>query len=324
MRKKRFTKGMFLLVVLILVLVMLYSGLRILESTVFYNQQEQEAESKSIIRDGVRYFPRQDITVVMVLGIERTGLVEQSEATHDYPADMITLMIFDEQTEQLRLLTINRDTMTMMDSLNEYGRADGRYYTQLALSFALGSGGTDSCDNTRNAVSELLYGLDIDHYFAMNMDAIALFNDAVGGVTVTVTEDFSAIDDTIPVGTVTLNGQQALNFVQARQYVGEQLNTSRMARQSEYMKGFVQALGTKLEEGVSAMLKIYEQVSGYAVTDCSTTVMNRLLEDYGDYTLTDVQTLPGESVLGEQYYEFYVDEEQLDALILELFYAPVE
>jgi hypothetical protein len=30
----------------------------------------------------------------------------------------------------------------------------------------------------------------------------------------------------------------------------------------------------------------------------------------------------GENVLGEKYYEFHVDEEKLDELIVRLFYAP--
>ena len=48
------------------------------------------------------------------------------------------------------------------------------------------------------------HDLAIDHYLAMNMDAVVEFNDAIGGVTVTVTDDFSKVDPTIPVGAVRL------------------------------------------------------------------------------------------------------------------------
>ena len=40
----------------------------------------------------------------------------------------------------------------------------------------------------------------IDYYFSMNMDAISILNDAVGGVTVEVTDDFSQVDATIGKG----------------------------------------------------------------------------------------------------------------------------
>ena len=45
--------------ILILVLVMIYSGLRILESTVFFDETGEvgTAQTKTITRDGIKYFP---------------------------------------------------------------------------------------------------------------------------------------------------------------------------------------------------------------------------------------------------------------------------
>ena len=101
---------------------------------------------------------------------------------------------------QLQLLLLNRDTMVMMSGLDDLGRENGRYYSQLALSHAYGTGREDSCENVRNTVSDLLYGITIDHYVSMNMGGIAVLNDAVGGVTVQVVDDFSAIDPSIGMG----------------------------------------------------------------------------------------------------------------------------
>ena len=41
--------------------------------------------------------------------------------------------------------------------------------------------------------------------------AVTILNDAVGGVTVQVQDDFSTVDASIPVGIVQLKGQQALS-----------------------------------------------------------------------------------------------------------------
>lgn len=316
-------KAVFMCIALILVLVILYSGLRVLESTVFLKQQEEgPIEAKSISRDGVEYYPRQDIMVVMLLGIERQGEVVANEVNKGDPADMVMLMVFDEKTAECTLVSLNRDTMVMMPGLNEYGRADSKYFGQLALSHTFGTGLEDSCENTRKTVSDLLYGITIDHYIAMNMDAIAILNDAVGGVTVTVRDDFSQVDPTITKGQATLNGQQALNFVQARRNVGNELNLSRMERQQEYMRGFINAFRANIDASDSFVLKTYEQVSPYLVTDCSVTVMTDMMGRYADYELQEIVSLPGENVLGERYYEFHVDEEKLDELILRIFYAP--
>ena len=325
MKKRKHGKDIvFLALILILVLVMLYSGLQILESTVLRpGTGEQGFVSKTITRNGVEYFPRQDITTVLVMGIDQYGPVTDSESYNNTgAADMVMLLIFDEQTETCGALHLNRDTMLEMPVLGLGGKEAGTVYGQLALSHTYGSGLEDSCKNTCKTVSNFLYGIEIDYYVAMNMDAIAILNDAVGGVTVEVTEDFSQIDDTIGMGEVILRGQQAINFVRTRKDVGDQLNLSRIERQKDYIDGFVDALRAKLEQETAFVSTAYEEVKPYIVTDCSVNVISGMLEHYGDYEIGQVVTPEGENVLGEEYFEFYVDGEKLDELILELFYAP--
>ena len=72
MNKRKNAKNIaYFCVILILVFVMLFSGLQILESTVFSQDSVQETTGrKTIIRDGIEYFPRQDITVLLVKMIE--------------------------------------------------------------------------------------------------------------------------------------------------------------------------------------------------------------------------------------------------------------
>jgi anionic cell wall polymer biosynthesis LytR-Cps2A-Psr (LCP) family protein len=65
---------------------------------------------------------------------------------------------------------------------------------QIAYAHAVGDGGAFSCENVVEAVSNYLGGVDIQSYIAMNIDSIAKINQLVGGVTVTIEDDFSAID----------------------------------------------------------------------------------------------------------------------------------
>ena len=88
------------------------------------------------------------------------------------------------------------------------------------------------------------------------------------------------------------------------------------------MKGFVTALKSKLDAGSdSFVLKTFEDIGDYTVSDCTAPVLSRLAEDLEKYQLGDIYSVEGKNVQGEQYMEFYADEEALDALILELFYA---
>lgn len=324
-KRKSFKNVAYFCVVLILVLVMLFSGLRILESTVLHRGQEdtQNIERKTIERDGVEYFPRQDITILLVMGIDQNGPVEAS-GSYNNPgaADMVTLLIFDEAAQECSALCLNRDTMLQIPVLGIGGKQAGSIYGQLALSHTYGTGLEDSCENVRKTVSDLLYGITIDYYVSMNMDAIRVLNDAVGGVTVTVEDDFSAIDPSIGVGEVTLRGEQAINFVRTRKDVGNQLNISRMGRQEAYITSFVNTFRTQLERNDQFVLETYGEVSPYIVTDCSVNTLSSMLQQYTDYSIKEIVSPEGENVLGEEYYEFYLDEENLDELILRIFYAP--
>lgn len=312
-------------VILILVLAILYSGLQILESTVLHQGQEEADPhvSKTITREGVEYFPRQDITVVMVVGVDQYGpAVDSGSYINPGAADMVALAIIDETNENIRVLALNRDTMLNIPVLGITGRPAGEITGQLALSHTYGSGLEDSCENTRTTVSNFLYGINIDYYVAMNMDAIGILNDSVGGVTVTVTEDFSEVDPTIGKGRVTLMSDQALNYVRTRKDVGNQLNLSRMDRQKDYITSFVEAFSGKVEENDSFAVSTYEAISPYLVSDLTVNSLTGMMERYAEFPIEEIVSPEGENVLGEEYFEFYVDEEKLDTLILRLFYAP--
>jgi hypothetical protein len=88
--------------------------------------------------------------------------------------------------------------------------------------------------------------------------------------------------------------------------------------------GFVDALQKKYDDNANAVLSMYADVKPYLVTDCSPKTVSTLLSKYASYTLGEVVSPAGENVMGEEYFEFYVDEENLKELVLHLFYAPKE
>lgn len=311
-------------VILILVIVAMFGGLWIWESTDFLGNGEIQVDqvSRTITRNGVEYYPRQDITVVMVLGTDQRGPVEASVGyTNESRCDAVELVILDHAARTYTILSLNRDTMVTMPALGLGGKPAGTMYGQLALSHAFGDGLEQSCENTRQTVSDLLYGITIDHYVALNLEGIVVVNDAVGGVTVNVKDDFSDVDPTITKGQLTLMGDQALHYVQSRLHVGDELNLSRMDRQEEYMLGLAKSLGEKYRQSESFLLELYEQVGPYMVTDCSASVISGLLSRCGDYAMAETVTPKGENVRGDTYYEFHLDERRLDDLVLRLFYA---
>ncbi len=323
MDKKSRRKLLYVGVILVLVLVILFSGLQILESTVFMGGQHWlQTQSRVQIRNGVRYYPRKDITIVLLMGINQTGPVVPTEYNQGGSVDMLALLVFDEQTKQCNVFSLNRDMMVYMPRLKEHGKEKGTLYAQLAYSHAFGDGMRDSCKNVCKTVSNILYGVHVDHYISLNMNAIEIINDSVGGVTVNITDDFSAVDATLTKGEVHLLGKHAVNFLQTRWDVGDELNLSRMERHKEYMRNFVPAVKAMIQENGLYVLETYAMLEPYIVTDCTSANFQQLAVDYGDYKLGDIYTVAGENILGETYWEFYADEQALDDLVISLFYAP--
>ena len=322
--EKRHQKMLLLAVALIVVLVVVCSGLLFLESAVAYPESNVASPtSKTITRNGIDYFPKQDMTVILLMGIDETGPVRDSLSyNNEGEADMVMLAIFDEQEETCSFLVLNRDTMIKMPVLGVAGKQAGSRVAQLALSHTYGSGLEDSCENTKRAVSDFLNGITIDYYVAMNMDAVTILNDAVGGVTVNVQDDFSMVDPAIENGPFTLRGEQALTFVQTRWYIGDGLNLTRMERQKEYMENFLRVFTGKLKGDKDFVLSTYEVVAPYLVSDLPVNSLSSMVDRYENHRMGDILTVEGENVLGSEFYEFYPDEEKLEELILELFYDP--
>ena len=89
------------------------------------------------------------------------------------------------------------------------------------------------------------------------------------------------------------------------------------------MNNFVRAFkDTVKESDASYILTTYDEVAPYLVSDLPVSTLTGMVERYIDYPMTGVLSLEGENKLGEDLYEFYADEEKLEELCLQVFYAP--
>jgi anionic cell wall polymer biosynthesis LytR-Cps2A-Psr (LCP) family protein len=157
------------------------------------------------------------------------------------------------------------------------------------------------------------------------MGAIPVLNDLVGGVTVTIEDDFSALDDTLIQGeTITLTGEHALNYVRARSAMADDTNLARMGRQREYMMALIDLIQAKVQADPTFMLEAYSAVADYLVTDCAVDELSNYGAQLSGYALTGILTTEGEAILGDVYMEFYVDEAALQQQVVDLFYVPMD
>lgn len=289
-----------------------------------YSDQGINAADGTAIFQDQEYVLKKNIQTVLVMGLDKFEDSEVSESyNNDRQADFMMLLVFDNKNETCKALHINRDTMAQMNILGVAGDKIDTVTKQIALSHTYGNGKEVSCRNAANAVSKLLLGMQIDHFVSVPMDAVADYTDLVGGVEVTVLDDFTGIDDTLVKGeTVTLNGEHALHYVRTRYGLADSSNEKRMARQRQFM----QALYEKTRQCVDADDGFAERAAlkttEYIVSDCSGNRLQEFLEKISSYKMGEIRSIEGETITGETNMEFYPDEASVREIVIDLFYEP--
>lgn len=332
--KKSNAKKILILIIALLIFLGVIGGISLWESKqkkeaiLVQSEIDESARRRRegwVNRDGVWYAPKENQETMLMIGLDKTEPIEESESyNNNAQADFLLLAIFDETEETTTILHINRDTMAEIPVLGVNGQLAGTVTGQLALSHTYGSGLQDSCMNTVNAVSDFLYGIKINHYVAMTMGAVPYINDLVGGVPVTVMDDFSGIDDSLVKGkTITLKGEQALHYVRNRAELEDSTNLNRMKRQQQYLTSMAKQV-EKLDDDFSISAQQVATIAKYIISDCSIDTLSRMAEQFVDYPLQEMQEIQGEAVQGEEFIEFYPDEEKLAEQVLELFYEVKE
>lgn len=289
------------------------------------SETEPAAQEGVVEYNGSAYRLREDQQTVLIMGLDKYERPENSIGyTNKLQADFLMVLVIDETAGECQVLQLNRDTMTEIRRLGIGGAGAGTFIGQLALAHTYGSGGSDSCLNAAKAVSTLLGGVKIDHYVSITMEAVGKINDAVGGVTLTLMDDFSDIDPSMQAGQeVTLEGDQALTYVRSRAGLEDSSNLHRMERQQQYMSAFYAEFEERSREDENFLAKTLLEVSDDFVSDCTINQLSTLGKLLESCTMDPIRTIEGEAVLGEEFIEFYVDADSLQDTIFALFYEKV-
>ena len=280
---------------------------------------------------GQNYRRNEKIVSILCMGVDRDeetiAKADTLKAGEQGQADTIMVAALDTETGDLNVINISRDSMTDVDLYNTDGEYAGVEQMQICLAYAYGDGALLSCENMAKSVSRLLYGIPIDAYASIGIPAISVLNDAVGGVTVDVLEDFSERDLVMFKGArVTLNGRQAAMYVRSRSHSTPDANSLRMARQRQYITAFLQQVQKRARQNLSVVLSLYQALQTYMITslDLSQTAYLASIALLKDITPGSMITVPGTAEQKGEYAEFYVDEDALYQIILDVYYEKTD
>lgn len=164
------------------------------------------------------YQYNQEIRTFLIMGIDRNSDAKAvGEGTDGGQADALFLAVMNPKESCIKLIGINRNTMTDIDVYNEEGVYLRTVNAQIAVQHGFGDGMEKSCEYQKKVVARLFYNLPIHGYVAVNMSAIPTINDTVGGIDVTVLEDLTKADPSLVKDSkVHLSGESAFWYVKYR------------------------------------------------------------------------------------------------------------
>ena len=294
------------------------------------NAEAEQWEDDWIRYNGTIYDYNDDILTFLVLGIDKMEEVtEVSDGLDGGQSDLLFLAVLNPHSKEISLIAINRDTIADVDMYDAEGNFIATEKKQITLQHGYGDGKELSCERSVEAVSRLFYGIPIHGYCSVNMEAIPLINDIVGGVDVTVLETLNDSKKGVHFeegDNVHLEGMDAFWYVKYRDIHSFNSAGRRLQRQKQYLEAWSEKARAALKTNPGLALELYRTLNDYMVTDITLDEVNYLATTALTYSFSGdrIYTLEGETVVGDWgFEEFYPDEEALYELILNIFYEPV-
>lgn len=181
------------------------------------DQMYTPIERESDKREETLELKQQQPFSVLLLGVdERDGDSGRSDS-------MIVLTV-NPNLKTVKMVSIPRDTRV---EIVGHGTVD-----KINHAYAFG-GVTMSMDTVENFLD-----IPIDYYVQINMESFKDIVDAVGGITVNNELDFTYEGQHFPIGTITLNGEQALKYSRMR-YEDPNGDFGRQARQRKVIEAVI-------------------------------------------------------------------------------------
>lgn len=242
-------------------------------------------------------------------------------------ADALFLAVLDTESHTIKVIGINRNTMTDIYLCDDTGSPIPTSFSQIALQHAYGADGTVGCEYQVKVVQNLFYQLPIQGYVAINVDAIPTINDMIGGVDVDVLEDITLHDPSLVSGNrVHLMGETAYWYIKYRDIEQFASVDMRTKRQAQYLNGFIDTARQSVKKTPFLAFQLYHALESHMDTDIPTVEAAYLASVLPQYHFDEnsFYKIPGETVMGEKYEEFYPDEDALLALILDIFYQEAD
>lgn len=292
-----------------------------------------------VVYDGKVYEYRDDMLNFLLLGIDHGGSLSSETELSNWnagQADTIFLVSLNQTDRKISVIAIPRNSMVNVEIFNSESERVETIYNQICLQYGYAGGGELGLRKMKESVSELMCGLPIHGACAVSFNAISVITDRLGGIKVIVPDDMTAYNKTYVQGsTQILTGKNVVDYLRYRQYDTLGSPTTRLERQKDFMRVAMGQVMQEVKANPVLVKDLYEAVRPYMNTDISVDEAVYIASKALDCTLAEQSfyQLAGEDKAeyfvmdnGKQdfYDDYYIDEEELQRIMYEVFYREVK
>ena len=278
-------------------------------------------ENGIVSYNGKNYIYNENITTILFMGVDKNNIDKTYKNGKNGQADAIYAVTIDTQTGETTVISISRDTMTDIKIYSGEGNYIRTEKRQLCLAYAYGDGKEMSCESTIWSLSNVLCGVPINTYMAIDLNAVRVLNDAVGGVKV------PAYNSSMTKKTgkmITLRGNAVYNYIRSRNINKTDSNAHRMTRQIDYLKAFSAKAIEQTKNNISTPVDLYNKVNKYSVSTLSVDKITFLTSVFLNGNMhIEFKNIEGKISVEGNYAAFYPDNQKLYELVLDVFYKEI-
>ena len=282
---------------------------------------KSEENGEIIYYNGKKYTFNENMFTMLFIGVDRENMTEDEGIGYNGQADANYLCAFNSETGQIYVLAVNRDTYTEVDMYSAEGVFLRSDKMQLCLSYAYGDGRETSCENTVTAVSRLLCNIPIKYYVAIDLDALPVLTDKVGGVEV---PEYSNHGMDATGNMMTVDGSNVENYIVSRDIDVLESNLPRIERQKYFINAYAKKAIEMTKSDLTFPVTLYNTVNDYMVTNIGVSVVSYVASTYiGSSLDVNMRSIDGEVSEYNGHAIFTPDNDSIFSNILEMYYTEI-
>lgn len=310
--------------------------------------------------DGKVYEYRENTLNFLFLGIDRNGKLSSETKLSNWKAgqaDAIFLLSLNQDDKTISFIGIPRNSMVDVEIFNSEEKRIDIIHDAICLQYPYAGGGVLGLEKMKESVSELFGGLPIHGACAVSNGAVSEVMSRLDGIEVVLPDDVIVLpnkktgDDVIysprsahlPTNlkgakyykkgdSLTVTDENVNSYLRYRDSYMFGAATARLTRQKEFMKSAAARIMEEIKANPAFVSDIYESVRPYMNTDITldkavyiaVKAVECRLSEQSFYQLTGEEKENYIEDANVYYDEYYLDEEDLKKVMIEVFYKEVK